>query len=84
MGQDMARCVENAMRGNDAAVHVELIAGTYNWQSYLKVMPFNIHGIAIVESEEAVNHCWRLIHRSELQHYQVNGSTFDWVIQTVF
>ena len=75
--------MERALSNIDGEVHVEVIEGSYDFQSWLDPMSFDIHGIAIVESDEAVNHCWRLILRSDLHRYLVNGGSFSWDVSSV-
>jgi hypothetical protein len=71
--------------GNGAmcAGKVEIVNALHDWHAYLVPFNFDVHGIAIMQSEEAVNHAWRFIQRDDLRHYLVNGQLYGWDISSV-
>ncbi len=54
----------------------------YNWQSYLDDLDTRGSGIAIKVEGESVNHGFRFIRRSDLDHYHVKGAVFDWEVDS--
>ena len=69
--------------GDMCAGKVEIVNALHDWHAYLVPFNFDVHGIAIMQSEEAVNHAWRFIQREDLRHYLVNGQLDGWDISSV-
>ena len=72
----------NLCGGESFVRQVEVIDAIHDWHEYFLPFNFEVHGIAIMESEESVNHAWRLIRREDLRHYMVNGSPYVWEISS--
>ena len=63
----MTRCTASSSQ-------VEIINAVHNWHDYLTPLHLQVHGVAIMESEEAVNHSFRLVRREDLSSYLVKLS----------
>ena len=61
---------------------VEIINAVHDWHDYLAPLHLQVHGVAIMESEEAVNHSFRLVRREDLSSYLVKGAKYDWNIDS--
>ena len=80
--QEMAVCVENSMKDDGVQTHVEIVQSTWDWHSYLAPINVMAHGITIQESEESVNHSFRMVLRSDIKNYLVHGSEYPWDVHS--
>ena len=71
------------MRGGDTPCEVHVVADTHDWYKFFAPMSFMIHGMAIMDSEAAMNHSMRFIRRGDLKNYQVKGMAYDWEVEQV-
>ena len=81
--EDFAACIEqNLTSTRGMHVHVEIIDELYDWVGYLNDLDVQASGLAIMVEGESVNHSFRFIKRSDLQHYHLKGSVYDWHVDS--
>ena len=81
--QEMAECIRRAMCDGDTPCEVHVVADTHDWYKFFAPMSLMTHGMAITDSEAAMNHSMRFIRRAGLKNYQVKGMAYDWKVEQV-
>ena len=84
--KDFADCIRTHLSSDSCGgrhVHVGIVEEFYDWVEYLSDLDVSATGIAIKTEGESVNHSFRFIKRSDLHHYHVKGSVYDWQVYTV-
>ena len=56
---------------------MEIIDGSWDWQSWTASLGVSMAGLTITEKDEAVNHSFRIVQRGELAQYTLGQ---DWHI----
>ena len=78
----MRRMQHNLKPVHGREIFVEIIDGSWDWQSWTASLSVSMAGLTITEKDEAVNHSFRIVQRGDLARYTLGKEwriREDWI-----